>query len=111
LFVRLSKDCKYAEDEFTKRCDCRKHLRWTQNGKQFRRKTGSRSWAQAEEQKRRLEDELAGRVPETLPEGLQLAQAIETFEANKQAQGVKPRVLAMTNASWGGSAISPKPEG
>jgi hypothetical protein len=50
-------------------------------------------------------------VPETLPEGLQLAQAIETFEANKQAQGVKPRVLAMTNASWGGSAISPKPEG
>ncbi len=49
IFVRHSADCKYAGDEFTKRCDCKKHLRWTQNGRQFRRKTGARSWAEAEE--------------------------------------------------------------
>ena len=36
IFVRHStidgKPCKYAGDEFSKRCDCRKHLRWTANG-------------------------------------------------------------------------------
>jgi len=46
-------------DEFCKRCNCRKRLRWTQNGVQYRRKAGTRSWGEAEEQKRRLEDELA----------------------------------------------------
>jgi hypothetical protein len=28
IFVRHSKGCKYAYDEFAKRCDCRKHFRW-----------------------------------------------------------------------------------
>jgi hypothetical protein len=60
IFVRHSADCKYAGDEFCKRCNCRKHLRWTQNGKQYRRKTSSRSWPGAEEAKRRLEGELTG---------------------------------------------------
>ncbi len=95
IFVRHSADCKYAGDEFNKRCDCRKHLRWTQHGKQYRRKTGVRSWAAAEEKKRELEAQLTGRVPETTPDVLLLEQAVETFEANKQAQGLKPRVLAM----------------
>ena len=65
IFVRHSADCKYAGDEFCKRCSCRKHLRWTQGGKQYRRKAGTRSWQEAEEQKRRLEDQLAGRTPTT----------------------------------------------
>jgi site-specific recombinase XerD len=95
IFVRHSKGCKYAGDEFTKRCNCKKHLRWTQGGKQHRRKTGSPSWAGAEDAKRRLEDQLAGRKPEALADGLLISQAIETFEANKAAQGVKPRVRAM----------------
>jgi len=95
IFVRHSADCKYAGDEFCKRCNCRKHFRWSQNGEQFRRKAGTRSWAEAEDIKRRLEDQLAGRVPEPTHEGLLLRQAIETFEANKEAQGIKPRVRAM----------------
>src|ERR1035441_410344 len=96
VFVRHSKLCPYVGDEFCKRCKCRKHLRWSQNGKQYRMKTGARSWAGAEEKKRELEAQLSGRVPETSPEGgLLLIQAIETFDANKQAQGVKPRVRAM----------------
>jgi integrase/recombinase XerD len=95
IFVRHSPDCKYAGDEFCKRCNCRKHLRWSQHGKQFRRKTGCRSWAGAEEKKRDLEAQLSGRVPEKPVEGLLLAQAIETFDANKHAQGVKPKVRAM----------------
>lgn len=95
IFVRHSADCKYAGDEFTKRCNCRKHFRWTQNGRQFRRKAGTRSWAEAEDIKRRLEDQLAGRVPQESIEGRLLEQAIETFDANKAAQGIKPRVRAM----------------
>ena len=95
IFVRHSAGCKYAGDEFTKRCNCRKHFRWTQEGKQFRRKAGTRSWAEAELKKRGLEDQLAGRPPETPTEGLLLSKAIETFEANKAAQGIKPRVRAM----------------
>ncbi len=95
IFVRHSADCKYKGDEFCKRCNCRKHLRWTQHGEQIRRKAGTRSWAEAEKQKRRIEDQLAGRVPEESHEGLLLSEAIKTFEANKEAQGVKPRVRAM----------------
>ena len=95
IFVRHSPGCKYAGDEFCKRCDCRKHLRWSQNGKQYRRKTGTRSWLGAEEKKRELEDALTGRVTEKKIEGLLLAQAIETFDGNKQAQGIKPRVRKM----------------
>ena len=95
IFVRHSPGCKYTGDEFCKRCNCRKHFRWTQNGKQFRKKAGTRSWEEAEEQKRRLQDSLAGRTPEPDKAALLLSEAIKTFEANKEAQGVKPRVRAM----------------
>src|SRR3954462_14348423 len=94
IFVRHSEGCKYTGDEFEKRCRCRKHLRWTQNGKQFRRKAGTRSWAEAEEQKRRLEDELAGREPKPKTDGQGLADAIEIFKADKKNQGLTPDVLS-----------------
>lgn len=95
IFVRHGKDCKYFGDDFCKRCKCKKHLRWSQNGKQFRMKTGARSWAGAEDKKRELEAQLSGRVPDKATEGLLLIQAIETFDANKQAHGIQPRVRAM----------------
>jgi hypothetical protein len=65
IFVRHAADCKYAGDEFCKRCNCHKHLRWSRNGKQYRRKSGSRTWAAAEDAKRRLEEELTGRKAAT----------------------------------------------
>src|ERR1039457_4965064 len=37
IFVRHSPGCRYAGDEFEKRCHCRKHLRWSQDRKQQRR--------------------------------------------------------------------------
>jgi integrase/recombinase XerD len=64
IFVRHAEGCKYAGDEFSKRCDRKKHLRWTANGKQHRRKTGAGSWAEAEDVKRSLDNQLAGRAPE-----------------------------------------------
>jgi len=95
IYVRHSADCKYKGDEFSKRCSCRKHLRWTQKGKQYRRKAGTRSWEEAENAKRELQDQLAGKTPEPNTAGLLLRDAIDTFNANKEAQGIKPRVRAM----------------
>lgn len=104
IFVRHSADCKYAGDEFTKRCNCRKHFRWTAHGKQYRRKAGTRSWAEAEDIKRKLEDQLSGRIPVT-PESnadeLTLDRALQTFYANKEAQGVKIRVRNMYKRELG----------
>src|SRR4051812_1133394 len=64
IFVRHASDCKYYEDETSKRCNCPKHLRWTQERKQHRASAHTRSWAEAERQKRDLEDQLAGRAPD-----------------------------------------------
>jgi hypothetical protein len=51
IYVRHSKGlrpCKYDGDESAKRCDCRKWLRWTADGKQHRVSAETRSWAVAE---------------------------------------------------------------
>lgn len=95
IFVRHSEGCKYAGDEFWKRCNCRKHLRWTQNGKQYRRKAGTRSWAEAEEVKRRLEDQLAGRIPTTPQQnaGQPIDAAVSLFLQDKTTQGLSAGVL------------------
>ena len=94
IFVRHSKGCKYEGDEFCKRCRCRKHLRWTQNGKQYRRKAGTRSWEEAEEQKRRLEDELTGRAPaETKEARMPVSTAIEKFMQAKRNDGLEEPTL------------------
>jgi site-specific recombinase XerD len=94
IFVRHSPSCKYAGDEFSKRCNCRKHFRWSQSGQQFRRKAGTRSWAEAEEVKRRLEDQLAGRTSEVKPEDSTrgVKDAIDVFLQDKKVQGVTASV-------------------
>jgi site-specific recombinase XerD len=95
IFVRHSADCKYAGDEFEKRCRCRKHFRWTQNGKQHRKTAGTRSWGAAEEDKRRLEDQLAGRTPEVKPEQEQrdTQACIDIFLQDKRNQGITDKVI------------------
>lgn len=60
IYVRHTPGCKYDGDEFTKRCDCRKHMRWSLGGKQFRKQADTRSWTEAEESKKRLEAQLNG---------------------------------------------------
>ena len=63
IFVRHSAGCKYAGDEFARRCNCRKHLRWTLSGTQHRKSANTRSWAEAEKVKRATEDQLSGNAP------------------------------------------------
>jgi len=88
IFVRHSQDCKYAGDELCRRF--RKHFRWTQNGVQHRRKACTRSWEVAEERRRRLEGELAGRIPITPPNdgARSLQDAVNLFLKDKRIQGV-----------------------
>jgi len=94
IFVRHKPDCAYVGDEFHKGCKCRKHFRWSHGGKQYRRTAGTRSWAEAERKKRELEDQLAGRAP-AAPEtnnGLTMDEALKSFHASKESQGVVERV-------------------
>ena len=93
IFVRHTPGCKWAGEEFAKGCKCRKHLRWSQDGKQHRRKAGTRSWGEAEEQKRRLEDQLAGRAPVEQTEARTIAGVLEVFNADKKNQGITDDVL------------------
>src|SRR5258708_2467754 len=89
-FVRHTPGCKYAGDEFCKRCNCRKHFRWTQNGKQYRRKANTRSWEEAEREKRRLEDQLAGHKPAEDGHGMSVEKAVEVFIQAKRNDGLEP---------------------
>lgn len=89
VFVRHSSDCKYKGDEFFRRCHCRKHFRWSQNGTQYRRKAGTRFWEEAERIKRDLEDQLSGRTPEHREDGARgLQECINLFIQDKRVQGV-----------------------
>jgi site-specific recombinase XerD len=95
IFVRHSAECKYAGDEFEKRCRCPKHLRWSHERKQHRVSARTRSWAEAEKTKREIEDQLAGRVPDVkVEEAHRTIQAsIEPFLTDKQVQGVTSSVM------------------
>ena len=103
VFVRHAAGCKYAGDEFARRCNCRKHFRWTRNGTQYRRKAGTRSWEEAEEVKRQLQDQLAGRTPETRPEDnvRTVTEAIDLFITDKKVQGVSDGVVARYKSELG----------
>lgn len=91
IYVRHSEGCKYKGDEFARRCQCRKHLRWSRNGKQYRLKAGTRSWEEAERVKRDMEDRLAGR--ETRPDAKDLQSGIDVFLQDKRVQGISDGVI------------------
>jgi len=93
IFVRHSADCKYHGDEFARRCQCRKHLRWSSKGTQCRRTAGTRSWAEAEQVKRDLENQLAGRPAENPNEVKSIDEAVRLFIQDKKVQGVTAGVI------------------
>ena len=88
IYVRHSAGCKQAADETAKKCDCRKWLRWTQDGTRQRRPANTRSWAEAEQVKRDTEDHLSGRTATERDSQRALASCIEVFIADKRVQGV-----------------------
>ena len=95
IYVRHSVGCKYESDELAKRCDCRKWLRWSQDGTRHRVKANTRSWAEAEQVKRDLEDQLTGRAvvsPDT-PGTKNIRAAIELFITDKKVTGITEDVI------------------
>lgn len=96
IFVRHTAGCKYREDETWKRCDCRKHLRWSHDGKQYRRSAETRSWGQAEEKKRELERQFeeGGKPTAVAPDDRKtIARAIELFLLERKTGGLNGGVL------------------
>jgi integrase/recombinase XerD len=94
IYTRHSAGCKHEGDELAKRCDCRKWLRWTQDGVRQRRKANTRSWAEAEQVKRDIEDQLTGKTDVAQTDTKNIRSAIEIFLTEKQVQGVTADVLA-----------------
>lgn len=63
------------------------------NGKQHRKKAGTRSWAETEEKKRKLEAQYEGKPATAEQEQQTIERAIELFLASKKAQGVDGQVV------------------
>jgi integrase/recombinase XerD len=96
IFVRHTSDCKYQGDETCKRCNCRKHLRWSHDGKQYRRSAETRSWGQAEEQKRELERQFeeGGKPTAVAPDDRKtITRAVELFLLEQKTGGLNGGVL------------------
>jgi site-specific recombinase XerD len=95
IYVRHAPDCKYRDDETWKRCDCRKHLRWSFDGRQHRVSAKTRSWSQAEDKKRELEDSFkAGGKPEVIQETRKtIASAIELFLLERKTAGLSLSIV------------------
>lgn len=99
IFVRHSPTCPHRlEGEDYPSCKCRKHFRWTMNGKQYRRKAGTRAWRLAEAEAKRLVAEL---VKSDEPEkviarnmGKTLVDARDAFLKAKRVKKVSPGTLS-----------------
>ena len=92
IFVRHSADCPRKGDEFYKNCRCPKHVRYTYDGKQFRKSSKTRTWSQAEERRRAVEDQFKSGSDITVrPTTRQtIESAIELFLSDKLTQGLDP---------------------
>lgn len=90
IFVRHSADCKYKRDEFCRRCQCKKHLRWTLNGSQYRKAANTRLWVEAERVKRGLEDQFSGRpvAVESAPAARTIGECVALFIKEKSLENI-----------------------
>jgi len=96
IFVRHAATCKYRDDETCKVCTCRKHLRWWDGTRQYKRSAKTRSWKQAEEARRKLEMQFQeGGKPTAIAADARktVARAVELFLSEKQTEGVNGAVL------------------
>ena len=95
IFVRHGSDC-HQPSEFYRRCNCRKHLRWSHNGKQYRKTAKTRSWAGAERAKREVElsyENAASGKPAQPDEAVSVERAVRLFLQDKTGQNMAPVTL------------------
>ena len=95
IFVRHSSNCPHR-DEFFKRCNCWKHLRWSHNGKQYRKATRSKTWAGAERAKKEIELSYENATlgkPAQPDEAVSIERAIQLFLQDKTGQNMESVTL------------------
>ena len=101
IFVRHSADCRFKGEEFYKQCRCRKHLRWSYAGKQYRQSAKTRTWGVAEDVKRKVEEKFGapepgkalGPVTVTEEARTTIERAIEVFITSKRNSEVNEGVI------------------
>jgi integrase/recombinase XerD len=102
ISVRHSSDCPHVGNSSYKRCQCRKSLRYFHNGKQRTISAKTRSWALADDAKRKLEDKFRAADPSrpianvsvngaTRPT---IEKAVELFLSDKKTQGIDATAYA-----------------
>ncbi len=96
IFVRHAAACEHGDDERWKRCRCRKHLRWTWHGTQYRQSAKTRSWDGAERAKRALElkYESAQLGQPKSDEPASIEEAVQAFLEDKRGGGAARSTLA-----------------
>ena len=96
IFVRHRETCSYrSRGEFYRGCQCSKFLRYSRNGKQYRKAAGTRTWSIAEDRAVELQESLdRGDTPRPIvvkaPQAT-IADAIETFISAKESEGISAR--------------------
>jgi len=95
IFVSHAPGCKYREDETWKRCNCRKHLRWSHDSKQYRRSANTRSGSKRNAKGGKLEEgfEAGGKPTAVTHDGKTIARAVELLLLEKKTEGIKGGVL------------------
>ena len=77
-----------------KRCDCRKHLRWSHDGKQYRRSAETRSWETGRKRELEKQFEEGGKPTAVATDDRKtIARAIELFLLERRTEGVNGGVL------------------
>ena len=95
IYVRHNSACPHR-DEFYRRCDCWKHLRWSYRGKQYRKTARSRTGPGAERAKREIEFSYENAALDKTAqnnEAISVNQAIKMFLAEKEGQNMNPVTL------------------
>jgi integrase/recombinase XerD len=97
IYVRHHKDCAHSDDHFYKGkgCNCRKRLRWSHNGQRKDISAKTRSWATAEEVRRKIEAKFAAADPSKAVGSITvqpqarptIRRAVELFISDKKTQG------------------------
>ena len=104
VFVRHKPGCKFEGDEGSRRCNCKKWMRWRKDGKQYRKPTGARTWAEADEVKAELIAQLSGRLTveqikaKEAEKAKPLEEAVALFIDFKKAQSVTGAALTKYTA-------------
>lgn len=93
IFVRHTAGCTFDADEFSRKCNCRKSLRWYKNKKLYVKSAKTRSWTEAERVKRDLEDQFSGKVDQSKTEVKSVEDAVNLYLTKKKIEKVSDGVL------------------